>query len=1087
MSRIPIRRAGLVLLSLLLPLSPLHAEDKDLRELLRDALYTEEVTRDPEAAAKQYEQLLSQHDAQRAFAASALFRLAEVRRKQDRKDEAIALYQKLLTRFPEAAAEVKLARESLAALGGKPVQPEAPVVDSEDGFIEHLRERVASSPDLIKEEFLKAINAQRPKVVEFLLSKGADPATPNGLSAAADHGNLAICKLLLAKGKPTPEEGGRALQSAVDLDRAAILAYLLEQGLDPDSPVEVTNGVISPLIVAVNNGKAEAVKTLLDHGANIDFMVTSDGSPSTFLPGSPLHSAVQSNDMSMFRLLLERGAKPDLPTPTAGLTPLHLASYLKSPESTEMVKELLARGADPNRKTTLPPPDTRHLIRTAVEFALVTPFEIALQNEAGAAKVEAMLAKGASANVLNRDGQPLLFDALRDKDPERMKLLLKAGADPDLADKDGWTPLMLAAQTGDEAAARLLLEVGADPNKGKVRLTPLGLAIQNDSAWPIVELLLTKGAKPEAEAFAKAIGWSKWDLALRLLNAGAPLPEVGSSSPWNAPLPQALKSADALPLIRKMVEMGVKPEEAWIKSGFNETHYNSTQLRISPSLRTYLFRTFMLPRLDAAADIRFVCPENSVTLVSMLEEKSPSSRPKPLAHALLNRKEELRWSKAVAPTDRLTIWRKTADVWQAVHEFAVGSDTDFPALEWGDVVELSFGPEPANGRGGPPFPPGEISPELTWSLRKRVSFPVTVEIDGQAQEVTLRGDRFVFDPSAPREVPLGGARSVMQFLWQPEIAPTDPADSKAELVVRREGWPDVRLPLAASGKDFPLQAGDRISLRAPAETDEEKRGMRRLKVAVKARNAPFSRHFGRLASDPFSSSPVGSQTTPSLLQALAEASQVPWLRDAPSDPAALPPWLTSRGTVFTYLQRPDFSQLRIRRLIEDGTEKVIDIDLANIIAGTPDDATPEQVRQNDVILQPGDIVEVPVLPADAKVPWTGLNAKEASFFSKALGCRVQLTDSQGGISLKEIDYRAPRIIDTAAGLVPLPAPEGTPSLIAWSALLPPNSSSDASIIVRRGSLDEATIPADRLFLRDGDRVTLPRSPRPRVAPPVPAR
>ena len=38
---------------------PLHAEEAELRDLLRDALYTEEVTRDPAAAAKQYEDLLS--------------------------------------------------------------------------------------------------------------------------------------------------------------------------------------------------------------------------------------------------------------------------------------------------------------------------------------------------------------------------------------------------------------------------------------------------------------------------------------------------------------------------------------------------------------------------------------------------------------------------------------------------------------------------------------------------------------------------------------------------------------------------------------------------------------------------------------------------------------------------------------------------------------------------------------------------------------------------------------------------------------------------------------------------------------------
>src|SRR6187397_3207225 len=96
-----------------------HADEPPLRELLRDGLYAEEVTRDPEAAAKQYEQVLSRYSEQRDFAAAALYRLAEVRRKQDRKEDAVKLYQQLLAEFPGAATEAKLARENLAALGGK--------------------------------------------------------------------------------------------------------------------------------------------------------------------------------------------------------------------------------------------------------------------------------------------------------------------------------------------------------------------------------------------------------------------------------------------------------------------------------------------------------------------------------------------------------------------------------------------------------------------------------------------------------------------------------------------------------------------------------------------------------------------------------------------------------------------------------------------------------------------------------------------------------------------------------------------------------------------------------------------------------
>ena len=91
MNPTPIYRPSLILLALLFSQVTVRAEEPTLRDLLRDALYTEEVTRDSEKAAKQYEDLLARHDAQKTFAASALFRLAEVRRKQDRKDDAIQL------------------------------------------------------------------------------------------------------------------------------------------------------------------------------------------------------------------------------------------------------------------------------------------------------------------------------------------------------------------------------------------------------------------------------------------------------------------------------------------------------------------------------------------------------------------------------------------------------------------------------------------------------------------------------------------------------------------------------------------------------------------------------------------------------------------------------------------------------------------------------------------------------------------------------------------------------------------------------------------------------------------------------------
>ena len=62
-----------------------------LEQLLQDALFAEEATQDLDQAAISYEKLLEAYRSQRQFAATALFRLAEVRRKQERPEEAAKL------------------------------------------------------------------------------------------------------------------------------------------------------------------------------------------------------------------------------------------------------------------------------------------------------------------------------------------------------------------------------------------------------------------------------------------------------------------------------------------------------------------------------------------------------------------------------------------------------------------------------------------------------------------------------------------------------------------------------------------------------------------------------------------------------------------------------------------------------------------------------------------------------------------------------------------------------------------------------------------------------------------------------------
>ena len=119
---------------------------------------------------------------------------------------------------------------------------------------------------------------------------------------------------------------------------------------------------------------------------------------------------------------------------------------------------------------------------------------------------------------------------------------------------------------------------------------------------------------------------------------------------------------------------------------------------------------------------------------------------------------------------------------------------------------------------------------------------------------------------------------------------------------------------------------------------------------------------------------------------------------------------------FSLLPHPDLANIRIRRLQDGGAEKVIDVNLAKIIAASTDQTTPEEVRKADVMLQLGDVVEISLLKERLGEPWKGFTAHEETFFAKALGGRVRITDEQGNITVRDLLYKAPTFHRIGYGL-----------------------------------------------------------------------
>ncbi|KAL1568712.1 ankyrin-1-like isoform X2 [Salvia divinorum] len=152
----------------------------------------------------------------------------------------------------------------------------------------------------------EAVKREHVKIVEFLIKHDAVISLPN-------------------------IEGFTALHFAVLKDNMELMELLQIKGafIDADS-VDGT-----PLQIAVSRGNAEAVKSLLSHGAKPSFYYA--------VADSPLLCAVKSRSFECLNLLLAANANPNMYC--TGLSPL--ASAAKEGD-TKFLKSLLKARANPN-------------------------------------------------------------------------------------------------------------------------------------------------------------------------------------------------------------------------------------------------------------------------------------------------------------------------------------------------------------------------------------------------------------------------------------------------------------------------------------------------------------------------------------------------------------------------------------------------------------------------------------------------------------------------------------------------------------------------------------------------------------------
>ena len=1045
MKRNPSRRTALAWLALLLPWSVLLADEPALSELLRDALYTEEVARDMEKAAKQYEELLALHDAQKTFAAAALFRLAEVRRKQDRKDDAIQLYQRLIAEFPNAETETRLAKENLAALGAEMPTVATAVPDAEAAELARLQGLADTAPDILLDSntLFQAAENGFTSVVEFLLAQGSQLNAGHALFVAAENGNLEIVKLLAEAHAEIPDPvAAEAIAVAINFERLKILEYLLEKGLKP-GVVNGDHGTLPNFIQAVLTDKLRGAEFLLEHGEDINVMVEARLGPDYFPSGTALHLAIREGKFDAAKWLLEKGAKPGLPDPTYGLSPLHHAVGSGYAGYIEMTEALLLAGADPNhRSKDVSLKDT--ILRNYLMDS--TPLEMAVSSR--------------HANV------------------ELTKMLLKHGANPNL---EGSKISKALASAMDDDMARAL-EVAKLLTDAGYRMTDPALlqtaGKKND--WNMIELLLKHGANPEhyfgpqGSLLAQASKEGSADRIALLLEAGVDVNEVIDGKSAIRIVSEGGDAEVALSSVKLLLDAGAKPDEEWKQRGFPSA---------PAPVRELLLERFTIPELGNESEITLLIDiAPSLQTLNIATRTGDSTIPE-LAPWLLKSHTEFSQIPAEDGVEFVwAIWRKGENDALSKQEFAIISSKALPGLRWGDVVMCSVIMPESPARSGPQtrvvrqnrqnrLPDAEL-----WHLRKRISFPITVETDGESREIQVRGDRLFFDPTKD-EVPLVSANGIAWYLWQGELHPGNRSNT---LIVSRKDWPEIRMAYdTREAGNFQLQAGDRLKLEVAAGAGEAHDDARRQRVTLEVDGHPFLKSFFLI-----SETVLVPASIPTLIQALAET-QVPgswsWRNFAEEKSADLVQ-LFADGALhgFTLLPHPDLANIRIRRLMDDGAEKIIQVNLADIIAASSEQTTVEDAKKADVMLQPGDVVVISLLKDRLAEPWKGFTAQEEAFFAKALSGRVRVTDAEGRISVQDLIYKAPRFFETDIGRVPLPPESGMPSF-RGSWLIGENS-----INVRRDHANSGDQGASVVFIRDGDEVRIP-SGRGVVPPPQPRR
>jgi len=353
------------------------------------------------------------------------------------------------------------------------------------------------------------------EIVEMLLKhpkidvNHQDRAGYTTLIYAASEGFVGVVEALL-DGGADPEieddQGGRAIQRAIDGDEYAVVKLLLQRNVEYNFRDTFGRTLLHS---AACNGRTGIIRLLLQTCQDLDINAQGNAGETA------LHDSVRLDYLETTKALLEFGARTDIPN-NAGRTPVRSAKDAGQTHILEVLQKARENEVRPVHKVDTFKVDSEIPIWMAVQRDDLD----SLRERIPRASIDEL-------NQLSPDSnETSLHHACHKVGPEVVQMLLEAGAFVDPLDAFSRTPLVVACQWGDLETVKLLVSHGADLNSSIFRdQAPWEIALSDS---PSVALyLIAQGANldPGSDWLHWALEWAairgNLEAARRLVEAGA--------------------------------------------------------------------------------------------------------------------------------------------------------------------------------------------------------------------------------------------------------------------------------------------------------------------------------------------------------------------------------------------------------------------------------------------------------------------------------------------------------------------------------------------------------------------------------------